>query len=30
VIVKEGLKLGMDVPCNETVRNQVLFLQNRL
>ena len=30
VIVREGRKLGMDVSCNETVRNQVLFLQNRL
>jgi 2-dehydropantoate 2-reductase len=30
VIVKEGRKLGMDVSCNEIVRNQVLFLQNRL
>jgi 2-dehydropantoate 2-reductase len=30
VIVREGRKLEMDVSCNETVRNQVLFLQNRL
>jgi 2-dehydropantoate 2-reductase len=30
VIVREGRMLGVDVFCNETVRNQVLFLQNRL
>ncbi len=29
VIVREGRKLEIDVSCNETVRNQVLFLQNR-
>lgn len=29
VIVREGQKLGMDVYCNETVRNQILFLQNK-
>jgi 2-dehydropantoate 2-reductase len=30
VIVREGRKLKVDVSCNEIVRNQVLFLQNRL
>ena len=30
VIVREGRKLEMDVSCNETVRNQILFLQSRL
>jgi 2-dehydropantoate 2-reductase len=29
VIVREGKKLKIDVPCNATVRNQILFLQNR-
>jgi 2-dehydropantoate 2-reductase len=29
VIVREGKKLGVDVFCNDTVRNQILFLQNR-
>ena len=29
VIVREGRKLGMDVSCNEIVRNQILFLQNK-
>ena len=29
MIVREGRKLGMNVSCNETVRNQILFLQNR-
>ncbi len=29
VIVREGKKLKMDVACNETVRNQILFLQNK-
>ena len=29
VIVREGRKLGVDVSCNETVRNQILFLQNK-
>ncbi|MZH03632.1 MAG: 2-dehydropantoate 2-reductase, partial [Nitrospinae bacterium] len=29
VIVRDGHKLGMDVPYNETVRNQILFLQNK-
>ena len=29
VIVREGHKLGIDVPFNATVRNQILFLQNK-
>ncbi len=29
VIVREGEKLGLDVACNETVRKQILFLQNK-
>jgi 2-dehydropantoate 2-reductase len=29
VIVREGKNMNIDVPCNEIVRNQVLFLQNR-
>ena len=29
VIVREGKKLHVDVSCNETVRNQVFFLQNK-
>jgi 2-dehydropantoate 2-reductase len=29
VIVREGKKLQINTPCNETVRNQILFLQNK-
>jgi len=29
VIVREGRNLKIDVSCNETVRNQILFLQNK-
>jgi len=29
VIVREGKKLKVDVSCNETVRKQILFLQNK-
>ncbi len=29
VIVREGEKLGINVSCNETVRKQILFLQNK-
>ena len=29
VIVREGRKLKIDITCNETVRNQILFLQKK-
>jgi 2-dehydropantoate 2-reductase len=29
VIVREGNKLKINVPCNETLRNQILFLQKK-
>lgn len=29
VLVREGRKLGIDVSCNEVLRNQILFLQNK-
>lgn len=29
VIVREGEKLGVDVPCNEFICKQILFLQNK-
>ena len=29
VVVRGGQRLGIDVSCNETIRNQILFLQNR-
>ncbi|PIP74264.1 MAG: 2-dehydropantoate 2-reductase [Nitrospinae bacterium CG22_combo_CG10-13_8_21_14_all_47_10] len=29
VIVREGQRLKVDVSCNETIRNQILFLQNK-